>query len=213
MPLVLTAVVVAVVGAWAAWRWTSTGAYRREDETGTLPPHRWLLVTVPAATAAFAWAAHDEPLAVAVATMLLAPVGATLVAVDADVHRLPNVLTLPSAPIVLALLTVGAATSGQWADLRRAVVAVLVVGGLFVLVSLVLGSRGIGMGDAKLMLSLAPLLGWHGWSTVLVGVYGAFLLGGAVALVLVLTRRAGRATHLAFGPYLLGGAAVALLLA
>lgn len=212
MPVVLAALVVGLVGTWAAVRWVAGAGYRRPDDGGPLPRHRWLLVAVPLLTAALACAGRDEPLAVALAMMLLAPAGLALVAVDADVHRLPNVVTLPAVPVTLALLAVGAATSGRWEDLRRGGLALLLVGGAFVVLSLALGSRGIGMGDAKLVLSLAPLLGWHGWGTVLVGVYGAFLLGGVGALVLLVAGRADRATHLAFGPYLVAGTAVALLL-
>lgn len=211
MHLVLVAVVVAVAGTWWAHRWLAEGRYRRPDEGGPLPRHGWLVAVVPSLVVALAGASQHEPLAAATAAMLLAPVGLTLVVVDTDVHRLPNVLTLPAVPGVLVLLLVAAATSGQWADLRRATLAMLVVGGAFVLVSLVLGSRGIGMGDAKLMLSLAPLLGWHGWGAVLVGVYAAFLLGGVVALALLVSRRAGRGSRLAFGPYLVAGAVIALL--
>lgn len=211
MPHVLVALAVALVGTPLAWSWGRSGSYRRPDETAPLPAHGWLVPAVPVLTAALVWVARDEPLAAAGATALLAPVGLLLLAVDADVHRLPNALTLPLAAAVLALLALAAATSGQWPDLRRALVASAAVGGAFVLVSLVLGSRGIGMGDAKLMLAIAPLLGWYGWPTLLVGVYAAFALGGLAALVLLVLRRADRATHLAFGPYLVLGAVLALL--
>ena len=211
MPLLLVAAVVAVAGTWWAHRWLAGGRYRRPDEGGPLPRHDWLVAVVPFLVVALAGASQGEPLAAAAAVMLLAPVGLTLVAVDADVHRLPNVITLPAVPGALGLLTAAAATSGRWTDLRRAALAMLVVGGVFVVVSLVLGSRGIGMGDAKLMLGLAPLLGWHGWGVVLAGVYVAFLLGGLVALTLLVTRRADRSSHLAFGPYLVAGGVIALL--
>lgn len=211
VPLVLVAAAVALGGTWAALRWVSAGAYRRPDEGGPLPRHEWLAVAIPALVAGLAWAAHEEPLAAAAAVMLLAPAGLTLAVVDADVHRLPNAITLPAVPVVLGLLTLAAATSGRWEDLRRALVAMLVVGGAFLLVSLLLGARGIGMGDAKLMLALAPLLGWHGWGAVLVGTYAAFLVGGGVALVLLLARRAERSSRIAFGPYLVLGATLALL--
>lgn len=211
VPLVLVAAAVALGGTGAALRWVSTGAYRRPDEGGPLPRNRWLVVAIPALVAALAWAAREEPLAAAAAVMLLAPAGLTLAVVDADVHRLPNAITLPAVPVVLGLLTLAAATNGRWEDLRRALVAMLVVGGAFVLVSLLLGARGIGMGDAKLMLALAPLLGWHGWAPVLVGTYAAFLVGGGVALVLLLARRAERSSRIAFGPYLVLGATLALL--
>lgn len=205
LPLLLaTAFVVAVVGTTLAYRWLRDGAYRREheQEAGPLPRHTWALVAVPVLTAALAWASRDEPWGAAAAALLLAPVGVVLVAVDADVHRLPNALTLPYAPVMLGLLALGAAQADRWTDLRRAIVALALVGGGSVLLCLLTGSRGFGMGDAKLVLSLAPLLAWHSWTAVLLGLYGALLLGGLVALGLLLARRADRGTHLAFGPYL-----------
>lgn len=210
--IAVTAVAVGLVGLALAGTWLRPGRYRREDETGPLPRHTWVLAATPLTVIALAVATADQPWGVAAAAMLLAAVSPTLVAVDADVHRLPNVLTLPLAPTTWALLTVATAAADRWPDLRRAGLALLILGGLFVLASLLTGSRGLGMGDAKLVLTLAPLLAWFGWPPVLLGLYGSFLLGGLAALALVATRRADRSTHLAFGPYLLVGSLVTLLL-
>lgn len=202
---------VVLVGTWLAWRWVHRGAYRRGGEGGPLPWFRWLPLTAPLLGALLAWAAREQPLGAALLAASLAPFALTLVVVDADVRRLPNVLTLPAVPVTLVLLTLAAAESARWGDLRRAILALVLVGGAVVLLALLLGARGIGMGDAKLMLSLAPLLAWHGWATLFVGVYLGFLLGGVAALALLLLRRIERRGHLAFGPYLLVGALAALL--
>lgn len=211
--LALTALVVGLGGALLSWRWLRDGGYRREDEGDPLPSHRWVLLAIPVLTGLLAWAGREQPWAAATAALLLAPVGTALVAVDADVHRLPNALTLPLVPVTLALLTLAAVTADRGDDLRRSAWALALVGGGFVLLSLLTGSRGVGMGDAKLVLSLAPLLAWHGWTPLVAGIYGAFLLGGGVALVLVVLRRADRRTQLAFGPYLIVSALLTLLVA
>lgn len=211
MPLIATTLTVATVGSWAAYRWLASGSYRRPDEDGPLPRHHWVIAAIPLLTAALCWSATGEPYPAALVMLLLAPVGVTLATVDADVHRLPNALTLPFAGTTLALLLLAATTSGRWDDLQRAALALLVVGGGLLLVSLLLRSGGIGVGDAKLMLSLAPILGWHGWNSVLAGVYVAFLLGALVALTLLATRRAHRSTHIAYSPYLIVGTVIALL--
>lgn len=63
----------------------------------------------------------------------------------------------------------------------------------------------------KLALGLGAVLGWYGWATVMLGALAAFLLGALYGGVLVVARRAGRKTAIAFGPFLIGGAFLGLL--
>lgn len=69
---------------------------------------------------------------------------------------------------------------------------------------------GIGMGDANLYVVLGPLLALHGWSTLLMGLYLGFFFGGLVALALLLSGRLKLKGRIAFGPWLMAGAAAAL---
>lgn len=71
---------------------------------------------------------------------------------------------------------------------------------------------GIGMGDANLYVILGPLLVLHGWSTLLMGLYLGFFFGGLVALALLLSGRLKLKGRIAFGPWLMAGAAAALAL-
>lgn len=193
--------------------WLRTGAYRRPDEGGPLPAHWW---TVPAATIVghlVARSLTDQPWPVLLPYLALVPVGLALAAIDADVHRLPNAITLPLIPIELVLLAGASAATGDWDALRRAGLAALLVGGGFLVLAFVLYGRSIGMGDAKLMVSLAAVLGWLSWTHVLIGLWVGFVIGGVVALALLLTKRASRGTQLAFGPYLVAGALIAVALA
>ncbi len=188
------------------------GAYRRPDETGPLPRHLWVVAVAPFAGVLVARALADHPWPALLPYLVLVPAGLALAAIDADVHRLPNAITLPLVPVELALLAGASAATGDWTSLRRAGLAALLVGGGFLLLALVLYGRSVGMGDAKLIVSLAAVLGWLSWGHVLLGLWLGFVLGGVVALGLLLARRAGRGTHLAFGPYLVVGTLVALLL-
>jgi leader peptidase (prepilin peptidase)/N-methyltransferase len=72
---------------------------------------------------------------------------------------------------------------------------------------------GMGFGDVKLAGLLGLYLGWLGWSSVLVGAFAGFLLGGLTGVALLLTRRAGRKSAIPFGPYMLAGAMLALFVA
>lgn len=208
----LVAVAMGAVGIGVLIRLRS-GAYRRPGETGPLPRHLWVVPVTPFVGVLVAGALAEHPWPALLPYLLLVPAGLALAAIDADVHRLPNAITLPLIPLELALLAGASAATGDWPSLRRAGLAALVVGGGFLLLALVLYGRSIGVGDAKLAVSLAAVLGWLSWGHVLIGLWLGFVLGGVVALGLLLARRAGRGTHLAFGPYLVGGALLALVLA
>ncbi len=72
--------------------------------------------------------------------------------------------------------------------------------------------NGMGFGDVKLALALGAVLGWYGWGVLLLGTFAGFLLASLYGVALVAARRAGRKTAIPFGPFLLGGAFVGVLL-
>jgi leader peptidase (prepilin peptidase)/N-methyltransferase len=72
--------------------------------------------------------------------------------------------------------------------------------------------RGMGMGDVKLAGVLGLYLGWVGWSALAVGALAAFLIGGLVGIGLILARRASRSTGIPFGPWMLAGAWVGIII-
>ena len=191
------------------------GRYRHLDERGpALPRHRTGIALATAlAWAALTWRFGDAAgWAVLPAYLYLGVVGVALASIDLDVHRLPDVLVLPSAPAVLTLLAVASASVGQWWPLGRAVLAALVLfAGYFLLMILSPGGGGLGFGDVKLALVLGLLLGWVGWGPVVVSVAAAFVLGGLASVVLLALRRVSRQSSIAFGPAMIAGAFVALV--
>ena len=74
-----------------------------------------------------------------------------------------------------------------------------------------LNASGLGGGDVKLAPTLGLLLGWSGWSAVVVGAAAAFVLGAAAALLLLALRRIGRKGVIPFGPFMFAGTYVGLL--
>ena len=192
--------------------WLRSGTYRRLEETSPVPGHLWVAVLAPVLGAAVAASLAGHPWPVLLPYLVLVPVGLTLAAVDADVHRLPNQLTLPLIPFVLLALAVASAATNDWTALGRAVLAGLVVGGAFITLTLLLGGHMVGLGDAKLVLSLAPCLGWLSWSHVLHGLAISFGISALVAFALLITGRASRDSHMAFGPYLVAGTLLAATL-
>ncbi|MFE7508673.1 prepilin peptidase [Promicromonospora sp. NPDC057488] len=144
------------------------------------------------------------------AYVVLAVAGAALGVIDGRTHRLPNALVFPLTWATGVLLVVAALGTGSWADLGRAALGALAFFALYQVLYLVSPRGGIGYGDVKLSLTLGAVLTWHSWGTLLIGVFAAHLLAGVVAIVLVLGRRAGWKTGIAFGPYLLLGTVIGL---
>ncbi|MGW2646776.1 prepilin peptidase [Streptomyces sp. NPDC001393] len=143
--------------------------------------------------------------------LVLAPVGVLLAVVDFRVQRLPDPLTLPLAAAALALLGLAALLpehAGHW---LTALYGALALGAGY-LVLFLINPAGMGFGDVKLALGMGAVLGWYGWSTVLLGAFAGFLLGAVYGAALVVVRRAGRKSAIPFGPFLLAGAFAGLLI-
>ncbi|MCR3748051.1 leader peptidase (prepilin peptidase) / N-methyltransferase [Lentzea californiensis] len=141
----------------------------------------------------------------------LGAVGVALAFIDTAVQRLPDVLTLPAYPLVLALLTLAALTGGTFGALGRAVLGGLALAFAYRVLEF-LNPAGMGFGDVKLSGVVGMALGWLGWPVLLVGAALAFVLSALVSLVLLLLRRITLKSALPFGPFMLLGAFTAVLL-
>ncbi|WAZ23395.1 A24 family peptidase [Streptomyces cinnabarinus] len=143
--------------------------------------------------------------------LLLAPLGVLLAVVDFRVQRLPDPLTLPLAGAALTLLGVVALVPEHAGEWPTALYGALALGGGY-LVLFLINPAGMGFGDVKLALGTGAVLGWYGWSTLMLGTFAGFLLGALYGGALVVVRRAGRKTAIAFGPFLIAGAFLGLLI-
>ncbi len=142
--------------------------------------------------------------------LLLAPVGVLLTVVDFRVRRLPDPLTLPFAGAALALLGLTAVVPEHAGEWTTALLGSLALGGGYFVLFLI-NPAGLGFGDVKLALGAGAALGWYGWPTVMLGTFAGFLLGALYGTALVITRRADRKTAIPFGPFLIAGAFLGLL--
>lgn len=142
--------------------------------------------------------------------LALAVVGVALADIDLRLHRLPNALTLPMYPASLVLLAIAAAWDGAWDAYGRAVIGMLVA--LLVYAGLAwFRPDAMGLGDVKLSGVLGLHLAWLGWGALVIGLFAAFALGAVVGVALMAVRRAGRRTAIPFGPFMLAGALVGIL--
>ena len=70
----------------------------------------------------------------------------------------------------------------------------------------------LGAGDVKLAGIAGLALGWLGWPALIAGAVLGFALSAVVSLVLLALRRVTLHSAICFGPFLLGGALLAVLL-
>ncbi|MFI8961112.1 prepilin peptidase [Streptomyces sp. NPDC053493] len=184
------------------------GSGRAACATTTAPLASPLLTALACAALA---AATGGPRPELLVWLLVAPFGTLLAWVDLRVHRLPDRLTLPLAagvPVLLAGAALLPYAAGSW---LHSLLGALALGGGY-LVLFLLHPDGMGFGDVKLAVPLGAALGWYGWGVLFAGAFAGFLLGSLYGLGLVLTRRAGRGSAIPFGPFMLVGALLGLLL-
>jgi leader peptidase (prepilin peptidase) / N-methyltransferase len=171
---------------------------------------RRIVVTLLAAAVLGAIGAGIGADAALPAYLWLGMVGVTLGVIDVDCHRLPDRLTLPSYPIALALLGAASLAHHDLATFGRALLAAAVVFAVFFLMAFI-SPRSLGLGDVKLVGLLGLYLGWLGWGVLLLGLVAGFAVGAVVAIVLLIGRRVGWRSDVAFGPSLLAGALLAVV--
>ena len=143
------------------------------------------------------------------AYLLFAATTLVLVLTDFDHKRIPNRILYPATVAGTVLLTAGAAADGTLAALPRALAGGGIFFGILLIIALV-ARGGFGMGDVKLAVLLGTFLAFQSWDTLWSGIFLAFLIGGVVSLLLLITRRKGRKDAIPFGPPLIIGAWAAL---
>jgi len=192
-----------------------TGGYRLDDETGPPPPAPIIVVPVAMALLWGLLAHRFGPLsewALTPAYLGFAFVAVALAWVDADVHRLPRGLTWPAYPLLAGQLALASLASGDWAALRRAALAGLVLWVIYLVLAVIaalLGS-GFGLGDVTLAGLVGLATGYVSVTATLVATFAAFLLSGLYGVGRIVLRRGSRKDDIAFGPWMLVGTLIAL---
>lgn len=207
-------VLVAILGAAGiilgavTGRELATGGYRIDEDRPSprRQPSWW-----PALGLGVLWAVVAERLAaghplVLPAFLLLAWIGVVITWIDADVQRIPIGIVVPAWAPMLLLVGIPALVEDRW---RTVLVGAAVWGVVFGILTLL---GGMGAGDTRLAPMVGAVTGLLGSYATVMAIMIAFLAGGLWALVLLLGRRVGLKTHLAFGPFMcLGAFAVVLM--
>lgn len=130
--------------------------------------------------------------------------------IDLDTHLLPRRLVYAAGATGVVTLVLAALADDQPERLRWAA-----IGGAGVLVAFLAiysaARGGFGFGDVRLGAVLGWYLGWQGLAFAPVGIFLGFLLGATTGSALIVLGRAGRRTAVPFGPFLAGGAFLAIV--
>jgi leader peptidase (prepilin peptidase)/N-methyltransferase len=169
---------------------------------------RWVAVPVAVALLAVTVLRIQPPLLPAYLYFVV--IAVVLAVIDLESRRLPNVIVLPSYVVLAVLLTASSLWRHDFWPLARAGIG----GALLFVFFMVLAAAqpaGMGFGDVKLAGLIGLALGYLSWSALLIGAFAGFLLGG-IAGVVLLARGRSRDTTIPYGPFLIAGALLAILL-
>lgn len=147
---------------------------------------------------------------IVLAHVALIGIGILLAVIDIRTHRLPDRIVLPTLISLLVLIGLDS-VGGEGASSLRALIGMLLLGGFYAALRWISRS-GMGGGDMKLAAVIGLVLAWHGWQALAVGAASAFVLGALHAVALMLLRRADASTRIAFGPWMIAGAVLGVLL-
>ncbi|MDE0573046.1 prepilin peptidase [Demequina sp. B12] len=128
-----------------------------------------------------------------------------LSAIDFDTQRLPDNVVRPFAISVGTYLLAWAATTGSWSNVVGAVIGAAILAAFYFLVWFIY-PKGMGFGDVKLAPVLGAVMGWYGWTTLVVGGFAAFVWGAVVGVVVMAVTRRSRMVAIPFGPWMFAGA-------
>jgi leader peptidase (prepilin peptidase)/N-methyltransferase len=167
----------------------------------------WICVVASAADGLLAWRLGTSP--ALAAYLYFGVLGSGLAVLDVTTRRLPNRIVLPSYPVAIILLGLGAFISGAWWPLARASIGMAALGGFFLVLAVVFPGQ-LGLGDVKLAGLIGLYLAWFGSSTLVFGILVAWC---TAALVLPIRRLLQRSGPLPLAPFLVFGALMAILTA
>ena len=130
--------------------------------------------------------------------------------IDLDTQLLPRRIVYAAGACGIAALAAAALLDDQPQRLGWAAIG---AGGVLAtfFVIYVVARGGFGFGDVRLGAVLGWYLGWQGLPFAPVGIFLGFVLGSVVGVALMLVGRAGRRTAVPFGPFLAGGAFLAIV--
>lgn len=211
MPLAIPTLIAVLVGFALGWWPLSTWTQRSmKNERMSLRTIRISSAVITAVTFALITLRFGVTLTI-LPLLAFAAAATVLTLVDLAEKRLPNAVVFPTLGAVAVLLVPATWVSGEWMTLLWALAGSAAMFAVYFILALISPSS-MGMGDVKLALVIGLLLGWFGLTAWLIGLLAAFVVGGVIALVALALRKVTLRGSIPFGPSMLAGALIAVLL-
>lgn len=135
-----------------------------------------------------------------------------LVVTDIERFRIVDRLNLRGTAIVAVMLLSATALNGQWEAMLRGLGGAAAYFAGTSLIFIIARGQGFGAGDVKLSVQLGLFTAYLGWGVLGWAVFATAMIGGAIALIMVLGGSAGRKSELPYGPPMILGAWTAIAL-
>ncbi len=152
----------------------------------------------------------SPPAVVALLAMLyLVAVSIALALIDIDTKRLPFWIVAPSVAVGAVLLAASAVLAGERSAVVRMLIGAAALWAFYRVLHLVYPA-GMGYGDVRLSALIGGYLAWLGYPQLAVGAFAAFLLG-ALGGIVAIRLGASRRNTIPYGPYMLAGLWIGLV--
>jgi leader peptidase (prepilin peptidase)/N-methyltransferase len=135
---------------------------------------------------------------------------AILFVYDLKWYLLPNYIVFPLigvSALFAALAVIGA--SDMTTILLNILFSSIILSGIYFILWLISKGQWIGFGDVKLGLGLALLLA--DWKLAFIALFAANLIGCLIVIPGMVAKKIDRKTHVPFGPLLIAGTVLAML--
>lgn len=128
---------------------------------------------------------------------------------DAKWFLLPDRIVFPLVLVSLLYFLIKITWLGEPFALVDFLIAVAIMPGIYLVLYYVSGGRWIGFGDVKLGVALVLLMA--SWSVTALGFFLANFIGVLYIVPLMMAKKITRKTHIPFGPFLIIGMCIAVL--
>jgi leader peptidase (prepilin peptidase)/N-methyltransferase len=157
-----------------------------------------------------AWPSHPATMLLLLKGFIFSSFLLVLIMVDLEHQLLPDRITIPGIIIglVLGLVApldrqhlVSLGTTGVWDAYLQTILGLVVGGGILYLIAVIVPA-GMGGGDIKLMAMIGAFVGIKALGPAM---FSGFVIGGVIAVVLMILGKAKRRSLIPFGPFLAMG--------